>query len=425
MNFPTSSWKGWCAISCRCNAILPEPLIAPKRKLLQFVSTLLLLLIPFLRVGGESMLRLDAPTRTLLFFGARVRIEEFFLLLLVMLIMVSGFLLVTLVLGRVWCGWICPQTTITDLAEYFDLKIGARLGERFIGKAIRQLFNLLLALLVGANLVWYFISPYAFFPRLLAGELGGVAAISLLAVATVVYLDLALVRRSFCRAVCPYGRIQLMLMDENSLALEFDPADADRCILCRCCERVCPMGIDIKRGLQVECINCGRCLDACRKIMNGRFEPGIIHYTFGRGAVGKVRLLSWKVSLLAGVVLVLAMVLVQGVVGRNEATIKVARGTASEVKRLNDGALANFYTAYLENRSAKDGRYGIAVTVPAGGSAELLGPVQGIWLPANENRRVVFAIRMARPPAVSQPILLQLRREGRTVATAEILFIVQ
>ncbi len=405
--------------------MLPEPLIAPKRKLVQFLSTFLLLLIPFLRSGGESLLRLDAPTRTLLFFGASVRIEEFFLLLLVMLILVSGFLLATLVLGRVWCGWFCPQTTITDLAEYFDQKIRARLGEHFIGQAIRQLFNLLLALLVGANLVWYFISPYAFFPRLLTGELGGVAAISLLAVATVVYLDLTLVRRSFCRAVCPYGRIQLMLMDENSLALEFDPTDAGRCILCRCCEKACPMGIDIKRGMQVECINCGRCLDACRTIMNERIEPGIIHYTFGIGCAGKVRLLSWKVSLLAGVFLVLVMVLVQGIVGRSEATIKVARGTASEVQRLNDGAVANFYTAYLENRSAKNGRYDLSVNVPAGGSAELLGPVQGIWLPANENRRVVFAVRMARPPAVSQPVLLQLRHDGRTVASAEILFIVQ
>ncbi len=425
MNFPMSSWKGWCAISCRCNAVVPEPLIATKRKLLQFLSTLLLLLIPFLRGGGESLLRLDAPTRTLLFFGSRVRIEEFFLLLLVMLIMVSGFLLVTLVLGRVWCGWFCPQTTITDLADYFDQRIGARLGQHFIGRAIRQLSYFLLALLVGANLVWYFISPYAFFTRLLAGELGGVAAISLLAVATLVYLDLALVRRFFCRLVCPYGRIQLMLMDENSLTLEFDPADADRCILCRCCETACPMGIDIKLGLQVECINCGRCLDACRKIMDGRVEPGVIHYTFGRGDAGKGGLLSRKVSLLAGVVLVFVTVLVLEVVGRNEATIKVARGTVSEVKRLNDGAVANFYTAYLENRSAKDGRYDLFVTVPVGGSAELLGPVQKIWLPANENRRVAFAVRMARPPAFSQPVLLELRREGRTVATAEIMFIVQ
>ena len=87
---------------------------------------------PSCRAGGDSLVRLDAASRTLLFFGARVRIEEFYLFLIALLILVFGFLFVTMVFGRVWCGWLCPQTTIADLADCFDRNIDSFLAGRFL-----------------------------------------------------------------------------------------------------------------------------------------------------------------------------------------------------------------------------------------------------------------------------------------------------
>ena len=183
-----------------------------------------------------------------------------------------------------------------------------------------------------------------------------VAGTTLVSMSLLLYLDLVLVRRRFCTTVCPYGRIQLMTMDRNTLTLEFDPSLADACIRCGACEKACPMGIDIKKGLQIECINCGRCLDACRSVMDMRGRQGLIHYTFGTQAEGGGRPVNVRTVLLAGVIVLLCAVMAVGIAARPEATIKVQRGGEGRVKRLADGALVNFYSAYLENRSTEPGR---------------------------------------------------------------------
>jgi cytochrome c oxidase accessory protein FixG len=399
-------------------------LIGPKRKLVQILTTLLLLGLPFVRVGGDSLLRLDAGSRTLLFFGARIRIEEFYLFLIAVLILVFGFLFVTMVFGRVWCGWFCPQTTVTDLAESFDRLVSRVSAGKAFSAGARHLFYLLVSCLVAANLVWYFIPPGEFFRRLLAGQMGPVAGITMAVTALLVYLDLALVRRSFCTAVCPYGRIQLMAMDRNTLTLEFDPSLADDCLKCGACVRSCPMGIDIREGLQIECINCGRCLDACRTLMAVRGGAGLIHYTFGAAADGGGRPANARSILLAGVMLLLCGILAAAVAGRQEATLKVQRGGEGKVQRLADGALVNYYTAYLENRSTTAAVYSLSLEPVAGHQVALIGPVGGIRVAANANRRVDFAVRIAPAPGSPREIRLRLMKDGRSLAVSGILLLV-
>lgn len=392
--------------------------VAPKRKLVQWLATLVLLVIPFVQVAGAPLLRLDAGSRTLFVFGAGIRIVEFYLFLLAVLILVFLFLFVTMLFGRVWCGWLCPQTALCDLAEWLDLRIAALVKPAALAVALRQLAYLLIAALAACNLVWYFIAPRVFFARLFTGELGTLAGITLAATGSLIYLDLALVRRSFCRTVCPYGRIQLMTMEPGTLTLEFDPTRKGACLRCGACQRACPMGIDIRDGVQVECINCGRCLDACRDVMERRGGTGLIHYTFGSAHRGE-HLLNRK-AVLAAVIVLLSVLLAVGIATRREATLKVQRSANGEVKRLADGSLVNFYAAYLENRSGRPGSFSLEVGPLPGYRIVLAGPVRGLQLAANANRRVELALQITPAPPENRQLELRLVRDGKVMARSSL-----
>ena len=245
-----------------------EPtLLSPWRRRVQWVTTLLILLLPWVQLDGKSLLRIDIPNLSLYLFGQTLRIEELYLVLFFTLAFGLGFLLLTVVLGRVWCGWLCPQTTLGDLAEWMARTIGLkvqhnRLHGTLWRKVALQFIYVLLSFLVAANLLWYFIEPRQFFMRLVAVDLHYAAWITLTLTTLLLYLDLAVVRRLMCSEFCPYGRFQTALVDKSTLTLHLTETELKRCIDCRSCVRACPMEIDIRRGYQVECINCGRCLDA-------------------------------------------------------------------------------------------------------------------------------------------------------------------
>jgi len=399
--------------------------IAPGRKLVQWLSTLLLLGIPFVEVGGESLLRLDAQTRTLLFFGASIRIEEFYLFLIALLIFVFGFFFITMLFGRVWCGWLCPQTTLCDLADWIDSKVGALIPVRSLAAALNQLFYLIIACVVACNLVWYFMAPGQFFARLLSGDIGMVAGITLAVTLVLVYLDLALVRRTFCRTVCPYGRIQLLTMERGTLTLEFDPELKDACLRCGACVRGCPMGIDIRNGLQIECINCGRCVDACRDVMEKSGGSGLVHYSLGSVPEAGARPANRKARLMGAVIAILMVILALAVSTRQEATLKVQRAAGGEVKRLADGSLVNFYTLYLENRATRPGSFSLEAAPLPGYRVELIGPVRDLLVPANGNRRVDLALKVSPAPPGRRGVELRLMRDGGVVTVTELPLLVE
>ncbi len=150
--------------------------IGPRRRLLQWATSLCLLLLPWLQIDGKSLLRIDIPGRNLFLFGQILRIQELYLVMLSALIFALGFLLVTVVLGRVWCGWFCPQTTLSDLAEWAARYLGIKVKDNCLHgalwrKILLQIFFVLLAFLVAANLLWYFIPPPVFLGQLVSLDL--------------------------------------------------------------------------------------------------------------------------------------------------------------------------------------------------------------------------------------------------------------
>ncbi|TYO98774.1 cytochrome c oxidase accessory protein FixG [Geothermobacter ehrlichii] len=394
-------------------------LLAPWRRSFQWFCSLLVLLIPFGRWHGRSLLRLDLDSFSLCFFGQILRLEDLHLFLFVCLLFLLLFLLATLVFGRVWCGWACPQTTLTDLAEWWARKIGLKIEHnRLQGpparKAVAHAGFLLLSLLVGANLVWYFVEPERFFRQLADGTLHPGAWGGMLAIAGLVYVDLGFVRRLVCREFCPYGRFQTVLADRATLVLHRPASEAKRCIDCGACVRACPMGIDIRNGYQIECINCGRCLDACRQVMARRRQPGLMVYSFGSENLGARALLNPRTLLLVAATLGLAVVLAVSIHNRPLATLKLVPSHTAASRQLADGRTAIFFEGWLHNRDDREHSLNIeARDAAAVTSPELRGQTRNIRLQPGENRPVGFVLLTS--PAKRQTIEFLLKDGQGTV----------
>jgi cytochrome c oxidase accessory protein FixG len=408
---------------------LPVPssqprLIGPWRTVCQWLTTLLVIVIPFIRFNGISLLRLDFPTLTLHAGGRVFPIETLSLFLLLGLALLLLFLLVTLAFGRAWCGWACPQTTLVDLLEWCARKLGIRVTAGILEpkgwqRLLLQLLCLLLALLVGANLAWYFVAPHQFFLQLLAGELHWVTVLTVAAVAAVVYLDLTWLRRLFCKEFCPYGRFQTVLIDPGTLTLRYHPDEAPRCIRCGACVRACPTGIDIRDGYQIECINCGRCLDACRAVMARRGQPGIIRYTFGVEGRGPLALLNLRTLLVGAALLAVVGTLAIAASERAPLSLKVARNAALMPRQVGTGQAMNFYTLHLVNREASP-QHVLVNALSGDAPVELRGPAQPIILEPGEKRRIDIGL-LTGLTGLPRNITLQLQaQDGRLLASEQL-----
>ena len=393
-------------------------LLTPWRRLLQWGASLAVLVLPFIQINGESSIRIDIPSFSFYFFGMHFRIEELYLLWLTVISFIFLFLLVTLVLGRVWCGWACPQTTLVDLVEGMARMLGLQvINNQVTGSAVHMVtlhfVYIGLALLVGANLVWYFVSPYEFFPLLFSGGLGPWPLGSMAVIALVVFIDLAFLRRLFCKEFCPYGRFQTVLVDNGTLALWFHPDEAERCIECHACERSCPMGIDIRNGFQVECINCAKCLDACRKVMAKRQEPGIIRYTFGQLGRGWRALVTVRTGLVLTVFLVGFSALIVASLNRPEANLKVSRIKTTSSRITADHMLVTFYTGYVALHRKNPGRtFSIHAFNKEGKEFEIKGPVKNITFGQGQNMyRFNFAL-LTHVPENKKPLAVSYILKG-------------
>lgn len=374
-------------------------LLGPRRVAFQWLTTLAVLLAPFVTIGGNSLLRVDFSSLSVHVAGTILPTEALWLLLLAGLALVLLFLLITLAFGRAWCGWACPQTTLVDLVEWCARSLGVKVGAGTLQatsgqKLALQLLYVCLALLIAANLCWYFIPPDNFFTQLATGTLHWAAWTLLGFTAAAVYLDLGMLRRLFCKEFCPYGRFQTALIDPGTLVLRFHPDEAPRCIRCGACVRACPTGIDIRDGEQIECINCGRCLDACREVMASRCQPGIIRYTFGLAGRGPRALLNARLLLVTLAFLAISGALVTAAWQRAPVTFKVARHPALLPRMVSGDKVLNFYSAYLVNHGSA--RQEVTFTVSAAGfPVHWRGPVEPLTLAPGEHRRVDFGLEAA------------------------------
>ncbi|MBI5665582.1 MAG: 4Fe-4S binding protein [Nitrospirae bacterium] len=251
--------------------------IHPWRRIVEIGQGVILLGLPFLKIKGESALRFDVPSLELHLFGLTLWMEEFFIVLVALIFLALLIIFITLLFGRIWCGWLCPQTVIADFTSFVDKAKGKGLP----GKLIAWTATLLISIIVSADLIWYFVSPYEFIPRLIEGRLGNIIWGFWISLTVIVSLNFILLRQRFCATVCPYAKLQGSLFDSKTLTVAFDPRRREECIECMACVKTCPVGIDIRKGLNIACIHCAECVDRCATVMSPRGKNSLIGYFFG------------------------------------------------------------------------------------------------------------------------------------------------
>ncbi len=242
----------------------------PYRRAIEILQAVTLTGLPFLVIKGQSALRFDIPTLKLYVFGSVIWIREFYLILGVVLFFLLFIAFVTVIFGRIWCGWLCPQTVLLDLSKSI-VKLFGRKNQ----KTIQSLLFILLSALVSITMIWYFVPPAETLKTLFVSS---TITSFFLVLWIAIYLELSFLGRKFCTSICPYAMLQNALFDKDTLVIEYDVSRDDTCMKCDECVRVCPVGIDIKNGLSSACIACAECIDACRVLSEQRGMPPFPNY---------------------------------------------------------------------------------------------------------------------------------------------------
>jgi polyferredoxin len=450
----------------------------------------ILFAVPWIRVGGEPLVLLDVPNRQFHVFGMVIFPQELFFLWLILAGLALALFFFTALAGRLWCGWACPQTVFTDVysAVARRLQGWTRSGppKRIAPwrRAATHAAWIALSAIVGLHLVGYFRSIEDLVRALAHGAWAGPSMGFWIAATALCYLDFGIVQQTFCKYLCPYARFQSVLLDRESLVVAYDPrrgeprgkalrTQMDRsrpdrsgearfprsepqasgeitklarsepqasgeitrpagdCVDCGLCVAVCPTGIDIRRGLQLECIACTQCIDACNGVMERVGRPrNLIGYRSLASLEGRrTRLARPRVAIYAALLVAAAAGFAVTLARRAPLSLEVERNRSALYQRMADGRIGNAYTLHLQNRDRREHAYRIRLE-PAEGY-QLIAGVNPLRIPATGTITAsvfVVADRKTETPAGGAQIQfvlenlddldLAVMRESRFVAPA-------
>jgi cytochrome c oxidase accessory protein FixG len=331
-------------------------MIQPWRRFAMACQAVVIIGLPFLEINGESALRFDVPSLELHLFGLTLWIDELFIVLTAVIFLSLLVILITVLFGRIWCGWVCPQTVIGEFTSFVK-KAGKR---PLSGKLMSYTAALLISILVAANLIWYFVSPYDFIPDLFGGNLGNVVWGSWGVLSVILFLNFLFLRQTFCTTVCPYAKLQGTLFDDKTLVVSFDGRRFEECIDCRSCVRACPVGIDIRDGLDAACIHCAECIDTCARIMVRKKRKSLIGYFFGSHA-GGMNGLRYNVVLIGTITAFFFLLLIYFLVVRSPLDLTVLPNHAFPPRISSSGDVVNSYIVSIKNRGRNDEEVRISV----------------------------------------------------------------
>ncbi len=341
---------------------------------------------PWLMWGDRQAILFDLPARQFHLLGLTIWPQDFWLLGWILMIAAFGLFAVTTMVGRLWCGYTCPQTVWTSIFMWMEQvaegprHVRMRLEESpwSLEKAWKRAFKhgmwLFWAFLTGLTFVGYFTPVRDLVPDLASANVPLGTAFWVLFFTAATYVNAGWMREQVCLYMCPYARFQSAMIDQDTLIVSYDAARGDPrgsrkrgtssstlgdCTDCQLCVKVCPTGIDIRNGLQYECIGCAHCVDACAQVMDKMgYPPGLIRYTTARALNGgKVRIVRARSIAYATVSAVLIVAFGVALVKRTPLEIDILRPRDSLFQPLADGSVRNDYQLVIANKTQHDSRY--------------------------------------------------------------------
>jgi len=378
----------------------------PKGQLykLRTISSIVYLIIffslPWIKWNGEPFIMLNVLKRKFILFGQIFGPQDFFIFALGMITFVVFIILFTVIFGRIFCGWACPQTIFMEMVfrkiEYWldgdahkQQQLKAMPWNAFkIKKRITKIVVFWLISFIIAN---YFMAYLISMDEVLRYVHEGIGAhagtfIALIIFTSVFFFVYYWFREQVCIVVCPYGRLQGVLLDRNSIVVAYDYARGEPrgkasqdqthgdCIDCKACIRVCPTGIDIRNGTQLECVNCTACIDACDEIMDQINKPRkLIKYASENNIAQKQRLrFTSRIKAYSAVLLLILSALIAMLSTRDAVDVTILRTQGMIYQELPGGYIGNLYSARMFNKTHRNITVDL-VYEGTDGSVEIIG----------------------------------------------------
>ena len=439
------------------NYIFPKK---PKGKLynLRTLASVIYLVVfftlPFIKVDDEPLFMFNVIQRKFIFFGQIFWPQDFFIFAIGFLTFIVFIIFFTVIFGRVFCGWACPQTIFMEMVfrkiEYWldgDATHQRKLKEMpwTLYKFRKRVTKIAVFFIISFIIANFFLAYIIGMDEVVSMTNEGISAnlvtfISLLGFSTVFFFVYYWFREQVCIVVCPYGRLQGVLLDKKSIVVAYDYVrgepkgklkketkgiwDTGDCVDCSACVRVCPTGIDIRNGTQLECVNCTACIDACDAIMDKVGRPrGLIRYESEENiAHSRKTRFNWRLTAYSLVLLLLTSVLVVMLVTRDDVDARILRTAGQMFQSMPDGRISNLYNIKLVNKT----RNRIPIVIKLENMKGEIEVVQkNMIVPKESYFETSFFVKIDRQLIKKRktPIVLGIYRGGNRIETIKTTFL--
>lgn len=425
-----------------------------------WVNAVLLLILfagPFIRIDGLPLLQMDILNRKFVIFGQIFWPQDLFILAVAMVTALVMLVLFTAVYGRIWCGWLCPQTVLMegvfrkiewwiegDAFDQKQLDKAPWTAGKVAKKALKHVVFLAVSFIVGNWLLMYIIGSDPWIKLVTDNPLNHLTGLTAMVLFTLLFYGIfARFREQACTFICPYGRFQSVLLDENTIVVAYDhkrgekrgsflrstPLEQRRaegkgdCVDCKLCVQVCPTGIDIRNGTQMECVNCTACIDACNSVMHRvGFAPGLIRYASETNIQrGEKLRITPRLAIYTVVLLLLSTLLTYLLVSRSPVEANILRSPGTLYQTMPNGDISNLYLMKLFNKTNRDIPVELRLESHEGRVTIAGG---NLTVPAEKMQQsaVIVELPPSALPASSTPIVIGLYADGERIATTKTRF---